>query len=1194
MDEKATDSNPEKKEQISLTSKCLEVHLRMISEVMSSWENLVPYLGLDESHRTSIMKDHIGYDEQKYQVLLKWKQVNGDDATLKNLLTCISHSGDQYLRSRISKMISTKFISKSSSRDYEDLYSALPDGKCSKLHLQMICSELREWEPLIPYLQLNEADKKNLIHCYPTDYARQKYEMFIKWQDRYQEKANYQKLMDCLIDSSNRDIADTLKMICTSQNIPYSQYFTTSFNKYREFLQWRYNNLEISASSDECLDYTSSEYIDLTLVELDRNDDGLVGSIEEIITNHKIVSLAGLLQFPKDKERICLIEGGAGMGKSTLSIQLCKLWSKGHFFKQYSAFILLTLRDPGLQEAKSAKDFLLTLNDELRDEVFREITRDNGENVCFIFEGFDELPPRLRKHRLFSKLTEDLPKCTLMYTSRPESCFNIKRKASQRLQILGFKLEQAFHYIHNVLEAKKHLRMKIPDLIKTIESNFIIQTLLSIPINVAIIIYLYITDGSLPNTITKLYNLLCLQLMLRHVNQRTANENETTSLTSLNHLPVEVEVPFKEICCIAYKTLVKDELVFTADMLHTKGIVGIGLLVMSTMHSSYGHSKVYSFLHLTLHEFCAAWYISKLPTSEQSKCLKETYHLSRFYVVWQFYAGMTQLQNQDIFQMMLEKCSTFVKSWHGKSNIACMILGLYEANNSMLLHKFGDHLNGSINFSYYSLDQRCCTALGYFLQHYGNKLCLLNLFSSNTGDNGMETVLNGLIKCKSFDENLNFTLDIARNNLTISSAQVVSTVIAAVSSLQMLILDHNHKLSTGVCEIITKAVKSVCLKRLSLYFTSSDAFKVLLLPNTLSSIEISRNEFTLIEFSENHSLTEQNHSLTELKLNQCIISRDPDMSNGIKKLCTLFKSYSCLQLIELQNNALGDADISELSSFLVSTENIISSIDLSENNITCKGIEHLHYVIYFKSHDITAINLSNNPLKDEGVKLIINTIFKTNCLHDINISKTKTSVEINSFISRVFHNKTSLRSLAFTPVGSCHEINSNDTFGYLEEVSLEDGSSDGIENTISTLTKYEVIKMITIMKGTLTTKIILNLQHLLKMRILACLKLLNISMLPTDSLAIGQALQYNRSLKILNIWPASEHERLNKQNMKEFVEYLQNNYSLLDLTLWVTTEARADELLIQELEEKVQVINLQRNSIGCSIGGNLNLHLRPF
>lgn len=210
--EKSTDYSIKKK--ISLTSKCLEFHLRMISEAISSWENLIPYLELEDSHRISIIKDNpYKYDEQKYQVLLKWKQLNGDDATFENLLKCVSHSGDHYLVSRISKLIDTKFITKSSSADYDDLYAALPDGKCSKSHLQMICNKLYEWEPLIPYLDLSEADKKDLIYCYPTNYARQQYEMFIKWQERYQDAATYRKLMECLIDSGNKDIADMLKTI---------------------------------------------------------------------------------------------------------------------------------------------------------------------------------------------------------------------------------------------------------------------------------------------------------------------------------------------------------------------------------------------------------------------------------------------------------------------------------------------------------------------------------------------------------------------------------------------------------------------------------------------------------------------------------------------------------------------------------------------------------------------------------------------------------------------------------------------------------------------------------------------------------------------------------------------------------------------------------------------------------------------
>ena len=232
-------------------------------------------------------------------------------------------------------------------------------------------------------------------------------------------------------------------------------------------------------------------------------------------------------------------------------------------------------------------------------------------------------------------------------------------------------------------------------------------------------------------------------------------------------------------------------------------------------------------------------------------------------------------------------------------------------------------------------------------------------------------------------------------------------------------------------------------------------------------------------------------------------------------------------------------------------------------------------------------------MKDTGVELLINIVFNTNCLHVINISKTEASVEINNSISRVFHFKTSLKSLEFTPVGNCLEINNN-TSGYLEEVSLEGGSTDGIENTINTLTKSEVIKKIIIMRGTLTSKTVVDLQNMIRVKSLTCLKLMNVSMLSVDSLAIGQVIQHNKSLQIVIIWPAKEHERLDKQNVKQFVEYLQDNYSLIDLTLWVTTEVRADVLLMQELEVKVKCINLQRRSIGTSLGDNLYLSLRPF
>jgi len=840
-------------EHVSWTSKCQEYHLKLISEEIVSWESLVPFLGLNDGHRNAIVKDYPHhYTEQKYQFLLKWKQLNGKHATFENLLNCISESRNELLMSTIKSMLS-KVLAKPS---YDEVYPNLPPTKCTQVYLRSFCRELCEWESLVPYLGLEEADKRVIIHCHPNDYERQKHELFVKWQEKYQDLATYHRLMSSLIKANNKEAADAFQIIATAPtNLTHNQYFSTSFTAYRNFLQFRYDNLTISASADECLNYVSLEYINLTLVKLGQDDGAVVGSVEDVITHHECIKLNELLSFPASRERICLIEGGPGMGKTTLAMQICKLWSKGVIFNQYSALILLELRKPTLQEAKSVKDFLLTIDDRMKEGIFQEITRTNGENVCFIFEGFDELPLKLRKHSLFSKLTEDLPKCTALYTSRPESCQNIKRRASQRIQILGFTFEQAYQYIHKTLEPKKTLKNRIPGLIKSIENNSTVQNLLNVPINVAIIINLYITVGSLPDKITKLYTLLCIQLILRYVNLRTNNEEEIESLQSLNRLPKDVELQFKQICYIAYEAILCDKIYLTTDIINkilgntTDTINGLGLLVISTQTSPYGLSKMYNFLHFTVQEFCAAWHISQLSNTEQFNIFTVTYHSPRFHVIWQFFAGITCLVNKKVFDEMVNCCNIVVQSWSTKLTIARVLVALYEANNPKLLITFGDHLKGKINFSYYPVDSRCCGALGYFLRYYGNRLHKLNLFSSNVGDAGLEVILKNLIRCQPFDRGLKFTLDLARNNLTHASSRIISSVIASIPSLQTLILDHNYKLSTGVHDIVAKAITSPSLRDLSLCYTSADhrIFDMLLSSQccVMSSLEISRNELKM-------------------------------------------------------------------------------------------------------------------------------------------------------------------------------------------------------------------------------------------------------------------------------------------------------------------------------------------------------------
>ena len=336
----------------------------------------------------------------------------------------------------------------------------------------------------------------------------------------------------------------------------------------------------------------------------------------------------------------------------------------------------------------------------------------------------------------------------------------------------------------------------------------------------------------------------------------------------------------------------------------TGAINGLGLLVISITNSPYGVSKMYNFLHFTVQEFCAAWHISQLSETEQYNIFSSTYHSTKFHVMWQFFAGITRLVNKRIFDEMVNCCTVFVQSWSTKLTIARVLVALHETNNPKLSIIFGDHLKGKINFSYYQVDSRCCSALGYFLQNYGNRLRKLNLFSSNVGDAGLEIILKNLLRCQPFDHSLKFTLDLARNSLTHVSSHIISSAITSIPSLQTLILDHNYKLSAGVCDIEAKAIVSPSLRDLSLYYTAADhqIFEILFSSRAqccmMSSLEISRNELRIENINP---LYNKNNSLITIKLNQCLTDKAE-----FKQLCSIFLNCSCLQFVELQNNGIGD------------------------------------------------------------------------------------------------------------------------------------------------------------------------------------------------------------------------------------------------------------------------------------------------
>ena len=573
---------------------------------------------------------------------------------------------------------------------------------------------------------------------------------------------------------------------------PHCPQICTGMSKYRQRLKDKYKLLSL-CSPEELLECVSSHYVNLFLTKFDqkikRNREELVsGQLNSIIMkgtqcsspDSRSLTLADILDVKEDENKVILIEGGPGMGKSTLAIKICKCWADGELLEEYDAVILLPLRDPEIQAANNIDDLLLVENKNEREVLYDEITASQGDKVCFILEGYDELPELLRKAPVFAKLKEKLPKCTLMYTSRSEACNQLRRVAIQRIEICGFKEEQIDEYINNAFENVEDGKEKALKLTSEVNSNPSIRSILYVPINVAIICHIFLLTLSLPKTLVELYSWLCLNLILRHINKHSPGEVDY--LSSLHNLPAQTSEQFLTLCLIAYRGREEDKIIFSSCELESYGIdvsklSGLGLLLIAPSTSVYGREKSYNFLHLTVQEFCSAFYISSLQDNKQFECFKKYQFYNSFQMIWRMYSGITRLKNKDTLHCMLpSKC---VESKYRKRKTIELIHCVHEAHNDELCNVVGNHLDGSIDLSACKLDQISCSALGYLLEQYRGTLKLVNLAGCDIDDDGCRILLNSLLSHHDNSYSSEFELDLSYNDITDKSSLLIASLLSS-------------------------------------------------------------------------------------------------------------------------------------------------------------------------------------------------------------------------------------------------------------------------------------------------------------------------------------------------------------------------------------------------------------------------------
>ena len=345
-----------------------------------------------------------------------------------------------------------------------------------------------------------------------------------------------------------------------------------------------------------------------------------------------------------------LIEGAPGIGKTVLSKEIAYQWAKNKLLRSKRLILLVFLRECHQNSLKSIENLVeyVFATSKVTTCLTDYLLQKDGEDTVIIFDGFDELPEESRKKSIIIDIIHRriLTKSCLVITSRPTASSSLHGSVDRRVEIIGFTEEDRLEYIQTALQSHNE---QVEALQHYLQSNPTINALCYIPLNMTILLCL-VEDGidRLPKTQTEMYKRFIETTIIRFV-KKYENRNTIINITELPHPYDKI---LTELANLAYKALKTDKIVFTLPEIN-KGCPnlamtssnwnGLGLLKAVQCYSKeIGNDQVtFHFLHFSIQEYMAAWYISTLSDRKQIKLLQKTFWEHRYYNTWIMYVGIT-------------------------------------------------------------------------------------------------------------------------------------------------------------------------------------------------------------------------------------------------------------------------------------------------------------------------------------------------------------------------------------------------------------------------------------------------------------------------------------------------------------------------------------------------------------------------
>ena len=735
-----------------------------------------------------------------------------------------------------------------------------------------------------------------------------------------------------------------------------------------------------------------------------------------------------------------LVVGRPGIGKTSLSTKLLRLWASGEAFNggehdkaDFNIVFLVKFRRFNNDKAKLSLRDLLARAETVQslDDAAWDFIKEEPTKVLLIFDGLDEysrkedikaqeddltyknsVEEKMPVSVLYNKLAEGklLRGASIITTTRPTAVKCVLHVRFQRtVEIRGFTSEDVKEYVKNFTRNTPEAMEKMWEHIK---SNINLFSFCYIPMNCFLIchcllkILLSESSQALPTKMTHIYEMTVKMFLFNH-NKEGFSLKELERLKSthmyepFDKFPEELQKIINSLGEIAFKGIEEGRLLFESS--EVSGLEDCGLLHklpdLKPKALVDPPKSQFCFTHLTVQEFFAAKHLvdTKCKTKKTiEKFVRKNINDGTWQVVLQFVAGLLK-SSSDIFIKLLPELTekgtecisskpeelTFWPATEDKDLAVQVCKCLYEIKDEQqpILQKKIEKIKfNAVEFSSCSLAPIDVAAVLHFLEN-AEEVLSINLSNNQLRDLGAIEVRKIIVKRERKLKHLNLSQNDLTNNAAKDFAEAFKHSNCKLESLDL----RANNLTDNAAKDLGEALKhSNCkLKCLDLSDNNltDNAAKDLGEALKHSNCELKSLYLHCSNLTDNAAkdLGEAlKHSNCELK--SLYVGKNDLTNNAAKDLGEALKHSNCkLESLDLSANNLTDNAAKDLGEALKHSNCELKSLYLHCSNLTDNAAKDLGEALKHSNCKLKSLYLGGNKLTDNAAKDLGEALKQSNC-----------------------------------------------------------------------------------------------------------------------------------------------------------------------------------------------------------------------